>query len=140
MANEAVNIEGYGYPDKEPLQYTVANAVAISKGTFLKIVDVRTASAGNLVTFPRSFAGFASADKEAGDGATKIAVNTKGVYDLVAGGAITAGDLVMMSGGNVVSTPESQAVFLAALSGGRIIGKALETATDAEVIAVSLGL
>lgn len=140
MANEAVIIELLGEPKGCPIRYTCNSAVTISGGTLLKLVDPRNVSGGNLAIAPRGFAGIAAHDKDGNDTSTSIAVYTKGIFDLVAGGAFLAGDLVMLSGGGVVSRAENPVVLYDAISGGRLVGRALETATDGEVVAVAVGV
>jgi hypothetical protein len=134
MANEAVIIELIN--SGEAIQYTCLDAVGITKGTLLALDDPRTVSGANIGNLNRAFAGIAAMDKVASDGSTTIGVYTKGVFDLYADGAVVVGTLVGMSGANRV-TPLTAAISGAYL--GVVVGKALETATKDETIAVKLG-
>jgi len=134
MANEAVKLQ---QGVKNSRRYQCAD-VAITKGTLLMLTDPNTASGSNIATgaTPSVFAGIAAMDKVAGDGATDIAVDVDGVFDLTcnAGTGITAGALVVMSGANLI-----RAAAAGDLLTGAVVGKALETATASEVIAVAVG-
>ena len=131
MANEAVIIELLG--DKgNPVRFTCASGTAIVKGTIMELSEPRTVTANNGAA--DIFAGIASAEKTANDGASSIACYTKGIFDLYSGGAaITAGDLVITSGANTIKTAATWA-------SGALVGKALETASAGEVIAVAVGV
>jgi hypothetical protein len=115
--------------------YTCADGTGIEKGTLLKLTDPRTviitSAAGDRI------AGVAAREKIANDGRTRIAVLRQGDFDMVASGAITVGDPVQSAGvpANTVMTAVAGGV-----SGCSIIGYALETASDAEVIQVRLNL
>jgi len=124
----------YGQPAGEPIKFTVADGTAIGKGTLCMITDPRTASAG---TTGAPFAGIAAADKEADDGSVKLALYTKGIFDLYTdpGEAIAIGTLVAMSGANLIRPAVATEV-----EGGDVVGKALESSTTAaEQIQVALG-
>ena len=135
MANEAVIIELIN--GGESIRFTCADGTAISKGALLHLKDPRTVIASSKIG--EQFAGIAAADKQANDGATTIACHTKGIFDLYYGGgsSVSAGDYVVISGANSVVLAETSS----ALSGGMIVGKALEDATagTAETIAVLVG-
>ena len=140
MANEAVTIELLGEGNKgRVVRGTVTNGNNISGGTLMHWTDPRTLSGANQTNKP--FAGIAAADKVANDGSTTLGVYTQGIFDILtvttAGteGAIDAGDLVVMSGANIVRAATTNDI-----SGGLIVGKALETATTAETIAVLIGV
>lgn len=132
MANEAVTIE-LGPNGGNPVRFTVANATAISGGTLCQMTDPRTASASS---GSQTFAGIAAADKVASDGATDLALYTEGIFDLKTDAAanITAGDLVILSGTNLVA----KAFNVNDIISGKVVGQALETASASEVIAVRL--
>lgn len=145
MANEATWIEDSGNTlTGMPISYTVANGTAISKGTILIISsDPRTALASSGIN--QVFAGIANADKEANDGATRIGANTFGVYDLTmcAGGAGSTGlvgDLVELSGANLIRTVQARGVSGSEfISGAKFaFGRLLETASASEVVAVKI--
>jgi len=135
MANEAVILELNHYIPAR--RYTVHSTTAITKGQLLKLVDPNTASGANIGQGD-AFAGIAAMDKSATDGTTEISCWTQGIFDLTAAAGdtvINAGDLVVMSGANLISH-----IFnLNNLSGGAIVGKALETGSASEVIRVAVG-
>lgn len=126
MANEAVlkvNIE-------QPIDFTVADGTAITRGTLCKLTDPRTASASNGTG--DMIAGIAARDKIASDGRTQLAMYRRGIFDMKCSGAVTLGKAVMsaLGAGNEVMLATT------ATSGAAIIGHALETGSDAEVIEV----
>jgi hypothetical protein len=134
MANEAVIIELMGQPKGKPLRFTVADGAGIEKGTICKMTDPRTAvvsSADNDV-----FAGIASTEKVASDGSVTLGLYTCGIFDLKdSGSGITAGAVVNIGGANLVIASGA-----ADLLTGSVVGKAMETASAAEVIAVAVGI
>ena len=136
MANEAVTIELHGRPEGEGVRFTCADSVGIEKGTLLYFVDPRTASGSHVASTGNAFAGVAAAEKVASDGSVAITAYTKGIFDLTtsAGVGITAGQIVSLSGANLIKTATE-----AEIAAGGAIGKALETATASEVIAVAVG-
>src|SRR3990167_3233874 len=128
MADEAVIIELIN--GGEPIRYTVADGTQISKGSLMVLSDPRTATKSSSTDNPGLFCGIAATDKEADDGETSLACYTKGVFDLKAvasvlgaGGQITAGDFVVISGGNLIRSVDST------ISRGTLVGVALETAS-----------
>jgi hypothetical protein len=130
MANEAVIIEA----GNTIRRFTCLNSDSIEKGALLNLQDPRQVSGGTLVGRPA--AGIAAEEKVANDGQTSIGVWQDGIFDCLATGAIPVGSLVRISGANTVG-------FLPAgadngISGGLVLGKALETSTDGEVIAIKL--
>lgn len=135
MANEAVIIELHGNMG-DSMRFTCADAVGIEKGTLLWYYDPRTIS-GASITLPnyKPFAGIAGEEKVASDGQTSIGVWTSGIFDVVCGSTCVAGDLVVMSGQNMVT----RCPTLVSVSGGCIVGRALEDASAGETIAVKLG-
>lgn len=143
MANEAVIIELLGEPKGCPVRYECGDSVGIEKGTLLWFGDARKVSGasvdGHGAAYP--FAGIAAHEKVAGDGSTSIAVYTKGIFDLttVAAPTVTAGDYVVISGANLVSTAHVSQRGNAS-SGANIVGVAQETASASEVIAVAVGV
>lgn len=128
MANEAVCIET---PTKFA-RYTVADGTGIAIGTLLKITDPNTAAASSADN--DKFAGIAWEEKTASDGITEISVALDGVFDLTCtDAAITAGQLVNLSGANVVA-----AAVDGDFEAGSIVGRSLETSTTTEVLRVRL--
>lgn len=130
MANEAVIIE---LNNPNPIQFTCASGTKIAKGTLLQMTDPRTVSASSAAEV---FAGVAAADKASDDQSTTIAVhvpNGSNVFDLKASAdtAITAGQMVKLSGANLIGLAVDTD-----LEAGKVVGQALETAAANEVIAV----
>src|SRR3990167_4371998 len=130
MANEAVIIELLGNGG-DPIRVTVANATGIEKGTLMKISsDPRTATA--TAASGDKFIGIAAAEKVANDGATEIAVYTKGIFDLKSDNTGSAlGVIVAVGGANLTETAVEADYPL-----GNCIGKNLETVSANEVGAV----
>lgn len=136
MANEAI------LRDTKPLisrRYTCATSTGIAKGTFLKVADAFTASASTGTG--DAFVGFAHADvNKSTDTAfnteTSVTADSGGVYELLASGAITVGQFVKTAApGNMVMACLDADVTA---SYSRIVGVALETATNAETINVAV--
>ena len=130
MANEAVIVELLGN-EGEAVDFTVADGVAISKGTLMSGGDLRVASAS--AGTADVFVGVAAADKEASDGATNLALYTHGIFDMTvnAGTAVTAGAMVVLSGANLIRDAIAEELLT-----GAVIGQALETGSTSEVIEV----
>ncbi len=118
---------------EHPIDFTVADGTAITKGAVLQLSDPFTAviaAASNPMV-----AGIAAADKVASDGVTKLAFYRGGVFRMTASGSITAGDPV----GIVIGLNRVQSVVGSlTLSGSRILGTALETATNGETLFVDV--
>jgi hypothetical protein len=130
MANEAVCIVA----PTEFTRYTVADAAGIAKGTLLKLsADPNTAAASSAAG--DVFAGIAWEEKTANDGVTNIGVALNGTWDLTCGGAgATLGAVLVLSGANLVGNSVEADLVL-----GRVVGKAMETGSAAEVIRVRVG-
>lgn len=139
MANEAVIVEKLGEVKGGGVRYTCADANAISKGTLLWFSDPKTISGAAVVlTTAAPAAGIANTAKEASDGQVTLGVDTDGIYDLLHNGGanITAGQLVKLSGQNMIA-PITLAVDIVS---GLVLGKALEDSdgTAAKTIQVKL--
>jgi len=117
---------------EDPLDFTVGSGDAIEKGALLGLVDPRVASGSYTASSP--CAGIAAREKIAGDGRTQLAVFRRGVFDMVASGAIQVGDPVAMEVNNHVIAAVNT------LSGAEIIGHALETGTAGERIQIYLNV
>lgn len=137
MANEAVIVEKLGNQG-EVVDFTVANGTGISKGTLMSGGDLRSAVA-SIARAEQDFCGISSAEKEAGDGAVNLGLYTKVIADCysASGGAIAAGQLVVLSGANLL-----RAAVAADVEAGKIVGKALENvaAGTQEVFEVAIGV
>ena len=146
----ATIIELLGQPKGCPIKYTCADGINISKGELLRLIDPRTVTAGKLLSVTTvsqaPFAGIAAMDKLASDGSTAISVWTKGVFDIKISGANAipkAGQWVGLSGGNILSWPAGvldATPISESFSGGYFVGRALETASAQETIAVAIGI
>src|SRR3990167_7443896 len=141
MANEATWINRNGDTNTHALSFTVANGTAISKGTLLVLSGDRTAIASSAIN--QVFLGVANQDKEASDGLTRIGADVIGVFDMtcVASPATAlpqAGDIVEISGANLIRRINPRGISGAEFISGAMFafGRALETASASEVIAV----
>ena len=132
MAVEAVIIELLG--DKgDVLRYTVDDSTGIAKGAICSISDPRTAA---LSGDEGSFAGIAASEKVASDGATTLGFYTTGIFDIVTDTSTPGvGTYVVTDGANQVKAEDSGDELL-----GDRVGKALETASSGETIAVAVGI
>lgn len=128
MANEAVIKQRLA----DPIDFTVADSSAFLKGSILALVDPKTVS--GVVTTTSRIAGIAARDKVASDGRTQIAVFRRGIFDMKASGAILIGSSVTGAPDNFVRQAGGAA------SGAMVLGSALETASDGEVIEVELNI
>lgn len=143
MANEAGWINRFGDLNAHQVDFTVANATAISKGTLLILSsDPRTVTASSGIN--QVFMGVANIDKEASDVSTRLGADVIGVFDMtvVAGTADLPqiGDLVELSGANLIRAVRPRGVSGAEfISGAKFaFGRALESASASEVIAVKV--
>lgn len=117
-------------------RYTCSESVAITKNTILTLTDPRTAAEVSATPNPAgyAFAGITSMDKEASDGSTSVSAWVEGIFEMRSSGAITAGRLVKSVGlGEVMEALNTE------IASGAIVGRALETAADQEIINVSVG-
>lgn len=128
MANEAILKDRL----TEAIDFTVADGTAILKGTICALTDPRTAIA--VSSTGQMLAGIAARDKIASDGRTRLGMFTKGVFDMRASGAIAVGQPVVACANNgIILASGGQ-------SGAAILGYALETASDTEVIQVMVNI
>jgi hypothetical protein len=126
MANEALLRDRF----ENAIDFTCADGTGIEKGALLKLTDPRTAIISTAAA--DKLAGIAAREKIASDGRTQIAVYRRGIFDMVASGAIAVGEAVQAAGA------PSNTIMRAAVtsSGACILGYALETASDAETIQI----
>ena len=132
---KAVIVELHGDNNSgDVVRFTVADGTAISKGTLCKLATPNTASAATGTG--EAFAGIASTDKEASDGATTLGFFTNGIFDIQVAQetGIVAGSIVVVSGADLI-----RKAVAADLLTGAAVGKALEDASAAEVITVKVG-
>lgn len=129
MANETTLLIQTGLP----IPFTCADGTAIAKGAILRLTDPMTASInGGTDQF---IAGIAASEKIASDGTTQIGVYREGIFRGYASGSISVGDSV--------GTLTGYVNFLASnvntgLSGSKVVGIALETATNGETFKFEL--
>lgn len=130
MANEATLM----WETEHPIPFTVANGTGIEKGALLKMTDPMTASAADGTN--NIIAGIAAGEKIASDGRTKLAVYRAGIFKMTASGSITVGDTVgsIASYANYVASNATTAL----LSGSKILGYALETATNGQTLLIDV--
>lgn len=130
----ATKVELYGNnQDGTPRRYTVADGTGITKNKILTLSDPRTAAEVSATPAANGYvcAGISSMEKEASDGSTSIAAWTDGVFEMSASGSITVGQPVKSCGTGYV-----MAASYLDIASGVIMGNALETASDKEVINV----
>jgi len=136
----AAIIELLGQPKGEAIRFTCGDSAGIDKGDILWLASPYTVSgasvAGGLAA-GKPFAGIASSEKVKDDGSTTIGCWTRGIFDIQnsGGGVVNAGQYVMLSGVNTVVP----AVSAAHISGGFIVGRAMEEGSDPETIRVEIG-
>lgn len=116
------------------IDWTVDDAVAIAKGSVLKIsADPRVASL-SLGAADESIAGISTHEKVVSDGQT-MSCYTNGIFDLVVSGStIVLGQQVASAGDNYIIPATALA------SGAGILGIALETGSAGEVVEVRVNL
>lgn len=129
MANEAILRERH----EVATSFIVADGTGIEKGQILKLTDPRTAAASTAAN--DVIAGIAAVEKVASDGRTALAVYTTGIFDMICSGTVTLGSPVCTdaAGANHIKS-------VTQLSGANILGYALETGSDDEVIQVQLNI
>ena len=143
MGNEAVIIN-LGTTKGDITRYTVNSGAAFEKGSLCYLVDPRKVfitddtTRGGISVLSGAWAGIAAEEKVAAEGNTSIGLWTTGIFDLkiATGATIHAGELVTFSGANTIDKLGSGAHN--AIASGALLGRALETGTSNEVIAVKL--
>lgn len=126
MANEAVLM----IETDIPIPFTVANTIAIPKGTLLTMSDPFTASGTTaLGAVP---AGIAKNEKIASDGKTTHGVYRGGIFKVVASGSVTTGDPLTSSTGGANQLEK------AATNEEDVWGISLEDATDGQTFLFEL--
>lgn len=132
MANEADVLNR----DGDIHYFTVADGNALNKGTLMILsADPRTAAAHS--ADGQIPLGFSVEEKVANDGQIKLGVRTRGIVDAVCDGNVTLGDLLIP--GAVANRLRSAPAASLSNAGLRsIAGRALETGSDGEKIAVLL--
>ena len=134
MANEATIVKLLGKNNAgDVMQYNVADALAVPKGTLLQLTDNRTVI---ISAADKPCAGIAVAEKVANDGTLTIGAYTNGIFDIKDSGAGTAvGVNVVLGGINTVKTAAAIA------DTGLILGKRFATAGAAatEEVRVLIG-
>lgn len=132
MANEATLLVEL----EPPVNFTCANATAITKGTLMKLTDPMTAIISTASNDP--ICGIAAADKIVSDGNTHIAVYMRGIFKVSGSGTITAGDALMAS--DTANYPNYVQKSGLTSSGMRTLGYALETSTNGQTLKILLNV
>lgn len=118
---------------EHPIDFTVADGTAITKGAALALTDPFTAVAATVTN--QDVAGIAAADKIASDGVTKLALYRGGIFRMTGSGNITVGDpLGLVIGSNRVVSQIGELQ----LSGSVTLATALETSTDGQTLYVEV--
>ena len=134
MANEWVKVELFGANnDGQPVRYTIADSIAVSKGTLMNLIDSRAVSYAGAAG--AALAGVASESKNANDGATTISCWTQGIFRVLASAAIVLGTAWESAAG----TNQNQIITssgVGAFTGGWV----LDTTATAETVNVRLNL
>ena len=136
MTFEAVKVEltnSTGFPRR----FTCASNAAITKGTLLVLSDPRTAAAHS-TTGSVPCAGIALEGVSGVDNVTSISAWTDGVFEMKCSGAINVGDAVKL--GTTPNCVIAAGAESNAASGAVVLGYALETGINAEVINVRVKL
>lgn len=131
MADEAIIVELLGNKG-DPIRYTVADALAVPKGSVLELTDPRTVILMSAVN--KAVAGIAVEEKVANDGQTSIAVYTNGIFQLKTAAGATAvlgADVVSAGAGNEIDDFDTLDD-----ENGYKIGKSLETSGASTVTLV----
>ena len=111
---------------------TCADGTGIAKGTTLKLADLNTVSKVNGDN--DIVGGIAGSEKIASDGMVNIDVYRGGIWKGTASGSIAVGDsLGFDADSNLLVSNQ-----IGVLSGSKIAGSALETATDGETFKFEL--
>ena len=107
----ATIIELLGKEKGRPVRYTVADGVAIPKGTLMKVIEPRTAEATDGDDKP--FCGIAATEKVISDGSTTLACYTHGIFKLTnsATTALTAGMRVQIKAANEIDVVDNATLF-----------------------------
>lgn len=129
MATEAV----LKWRMSKAVPFTVADGVAIPKGTLLKMTDnmtaIKTSGAGDAI------AGIAAADKIASDGRTKLSVYVDGIFIMRSDGTFAAGNGLMSDG-----VDNKVIIATSAKDGAEVLGYALADATIGQDVLVRLNI
>lgn len=138
MASEAVIID-LGPSQGMTYQSTVASGGSINKGALMNIATPRTVYSSQATV--SSAAGIAAADKSSTDSRVTLGIHTEGIFDLVSAGQVSAAQLVMISGVNVIGKIEgtpTKAEHHLAISRGLVMAKTLEDGSANARIACKL--
>ncbi len=132
MANEATLV----IETEVPIPFTCAEGTAIPKGTILKLNDLMTVT--TITADNDLVAGIAKSEKIADDGMVRIDVYRGGIFRVTASGSIAIGDPVGVDFTNVAENYVISVVAQGRLSGARILGTAMEAATDDQTLLIEL--
>ena len=134
MANEAILLQDLEF---RHLEVTMANGAAgtnIAKGTILKLTDPNTGAASS--ADGDFFHGILLEENVGGDGITRYAVSRYGVWNLkLTTATVAAGEPLKLAGANLVAISDDDTIA----NKGEIVGLALQTGANDEVIEVLVG-
>lgn len=131
MANEAVLVQQL---EDRLLEVTVADGVAIDKGTILKWSDANLGAASS--ADGDFFCGILATDKVANDGQTRVGVWRRGVFDIkLTAATVATGEPVKVAGANLAALANDDTIANA----GEVIGIAMQDGANNEVIEVLVG-
>lgn len=136
MADEAVLLQQL---EDRLFEATIANGTAgtdVLKGTVMKFsADPNTIAASS--ADGDTFAGILVVDKIGGDGTTRSSLWRHGVFSLKtsSGGTTVLGQPVKIDGANLIDIADDDTIE----TGGQIIGIAMETGGNSEVVQVLVG-
>jgi len=122
---------------EDPIDFECADQLAFEKGAILAMDTANSREVSGAVLIGAPCAGILAREKIANDGRTRVAMFQRGVFSVVASGAIKVGDPVSIAGGAVEPANENST---GDASGARIIGHALETAAHTEYFQIKLTL
>ena len=131
MANELVVVTLLGNQG-DPVEYTVADGVAIPKNTLMEMTD--PAAAVKVTGAGVPIAGVSASEKKANDGVTTLAILTNVVVQATCGGSGTAtlGSYVRSAGSDNTITVSTTLDF----ETGKGFAKSMETGGNSEVIKI----
>lgn len=129
MTNECVLV----VETELPIPFTCADGTGIAKGTVLKLADPATVSAASGLN--DLVGGIAGSEKIASDGMVRVDVYRGGIFRGKASGSIVVGDSLGTTIGLNYLVKNNNT---ANLSGSKVLGTALESASDEETFLFEL--
>jgi len=123
--------------DGQQVQYSIADGIAVSKGTLMALHDPFTCS--KALVGDTVYAGVTADEVCASDNPVNVSLWTQGIFEATCSGAVGLGSAITGSTDNTVksTTTASGAV---SCSGAMVLGWTREEGSDGEVINVRLNL